>query len=97
MKKTIEQMENIHHAGNRHFIITVGKKKYLESYRKLIAIVNDGKITLNRYYWQYSKTTAAYRNRFLGMSTKEIERGIDTGTIKLRVMDSSILNKLNPM
>lgn len=95
MKKTIQQMENIHHGGNRHFIITVGKKVYFESYGKLIAVVNDGRITLNRHYWDYSQTTAAYRNRFLGMTTKEIERNIATGGIKLRTMDSSIINKLH--
>ena len=95
MKKSVKQMENIHHSGNRHFIITVGKKIYFESYGILIALVNDGRITLNRYYWNCSQTTAAYRNRFLGMTTKEIERSIADGTIKLRVMDSSILEKLH--
>lgn len=97
MKWTVEKMENIHHSGNRHFIITVGKKKYFQSFNTLIAIINDGKITLNRYYWDCSQTTAAYRNKFLCMSSKEIRQKIASGEIKLRSLDSRILCKLNPI
>lgn len=96
MKKTIEQMENIYHAGNRHFIITVGKKVYFQSYGSLIAVVSDGKVTLNRNFWNYSKTTAAYRNRFLNVTNKECHKKVQSGEYKLRVMDSSVLRKLNP-
>ena len=96
MAKKIEQMETIHHGGKDHYIITVGKKVYFQSYRTLIAIVNNGRITLNRHYWDFSKTTAAYRNRFLGMTTKEVENGIANHVIKLRVLDSSVLRDLNP-
>lgn len=96
MKATIEQMETIHHGGNCHFIITVGKKVYFQSYGSLIAIVNDGKVTLNRNVWNYSKTTAAYRNRFLGLTNKECHQKVESGEYKLRVMNSKILHKLNP-
>jgi len=95
-KVIVEQMANIHHSGNQHYIIKVGKKTYFQSYHTLIAIVNDGRITLNRNYWNYSKTTAAYRNRFLGLTTKETEKMIANGDIKLRTLDSRILCDLNP-
>ena len=96
MAKTIERMETIFYGGGEHFIITVGKKVYFQSYRTLIAIVNDGDVTLNRYYWDCSKTTAAYRNKFLGLTTKETEKRIASKEIRLRELDSSILQKLNP-
>lgn len=96
MKKNIEKMERIHLGGNDHYIITVGKKVYFQSYKTLIAIVNDGRITLNRHYWDFSKTTAAYRNRFLGLTTKQTKELIADGTIKLRALDSRILCDLNP-
>lgn len=96
MKTTIEQMETIHHSGKHHFIITVGNKKYFQSYGSLIAVVNDGKVTLNRYLWNYSKTTVAYLNRFLGITNKENMEKRASGEYKLRAMDSSILRKLNP-
>lgn len=95
MKKTIEVMERIYLGGGKHFIITVGKKKYFESFGTLIAVVNDGKVTLNRHYWNYSKTTAAYRNRFLGESTKDTEKKIASGEYRLRSLDSRILCDLH--
>ena len=96
MKKTIEQMENIHHGCKHHFTITVGNKKYFQSYGTLVAMVNNGKVTLNINYWDYSKTTAAYRNRFLGVKNNECHKKVESGEFKLRAMDSSILRKLNP-
>jgi len=96
-KVTIEQMENIHHAGKRHFIIRKGVTTYLQSYNALVAVVRNGKVTLDRYWWQYcTQTTAAYRNRFLGLSTKEIASRIASGEYRLRNLDSRILCELNP-
>lgn len=96
-KVTIEQMENIHHAGKRHFIIRKGVTTYLQSYNALVAVVRNSKVTLDRYWWQYStQTTAAYRNRFLGLSTKEIASRIASGEYRLRNLDSRILCELNP-
>lgn len=96
MKKIIEQMETIHHGGRHHFIITVENKRYFQSYGSLIAVVNNGKVTLNRYLWNYSKTTVAYLNRFLGITNKESLEKRSSGEYKFRKMDSSILRKLNP-
>lgn len=100
MKKqnvTIERMENIHHGGNRHFIIRKGKTVYFQSYNTLVAIVRNGKVTIDEYQWQYgSQTTAAYRNRFLGESTKETAQKIACGEYRLKHLDSRILCDLNP-
>lgn len=96
MKKTIEKMENIHHAGNRHFIITVGKKKYFQSYNTLVAVSNNGKVTLDRNSWNCSKTTAAYLNRFLGVTNKEKHQKVASGEYKVGFLDSRILCDLNP-
>lgn len=91
MKTKVEQMERIHLGGGQHFIITKGSKKYFTSYGTVIAIVEGDKVTLNKDYWNYSKTTAAYRNRFLGETTKETEKKIATGEYKLRKLGCSIL------
>lgn len=96
MKKNIEKMEGLMYGYNCHFIITVGKKRYFQSFGSLIAVENEGKVTLNRERWNYSKTTAAYRNRFLGVSNKECNKKVASGEYRLRKMDSNILRKLNP-
>lgn len=41
------------------------------------------RILLDRDKWNYSATTAKYRNQFLGMTTKEIKKAIEAGTIEL--------------
>lgn len=97
LKVTIEQMENIHHGGNRHFIIKKGKTTYLQSYNALVLVVRSGRVILDKYWWHYcTQTTAAYRNRFLGLSTKEISQKIASGEYRLRNLDSRILCDLNP-
>ena len=57
---------------------------FFQSYNSMIAMVSfDGKIYLDSYYWDYSKTTSKYRNRFLNMTTKEIKEAIKEGKITL--------------
>ena len=61
--------------GNRvlnQFIIKDKGKEYFQSYDSLIAIkdyTKEGKvrITLDDYYWNYSRTTSKYRNEFRRM------------------------------
>lgn len=65
------------------FAIVNGTAKYFQSYRSIIAKVENGRITLDSYFWDYSRTTAKYRNIFLGMSTDEIKKGIKSGSIAL--------------
>ena len=50
-----------------------------QSYRNNIVFKASGKIFLDSYYWNYSKTTGKYRNQFLGETTKETEHKIKSG------------------
>lgn len=60
---------------------TVNNKVYFQSYDTIIAVVApNGKVFLDKDYWDYSNTTGQYRNRFLKESKKETERKIENGT-----------------
>ena len=58
-----------------------------QSYDSIIAIKtiwNDRtQIELDEYFWDYSKTTGKYRNRFLGELKRETQQKIDSGEYKL--------------
>ena len=40
-------------------------------------------VTLDEYYWNYSRTTSKYRNIFLNETTEETKRKIKEGIYKL--------------
>ena len=50
-----------------------------QSYKSNIVFKASGKIFLDSYYWDYSKTTSKYRNQFLGETKKETEKKISSG------------------
>ncbi len=52
---------------------------YFQSYRSIIAKIENGKTYLDPIYWDYSKTTGKYRNIFLGEDKKETEKKIKAG------------------
>ena len=52
---------------------------YFQSYRSIIAKIEDGKTYLDSIYWDYSKTTGKYRNQFLGEDKKQTEKKIKEG------------------
>ena len=56
---------------------------YFQSYKSIIAKKQNGKIYLDSYYWDYSRTTSKYRNEFLSMTTPEIKKAIASGQIEL--------------
>jgi hypothetical protein len=59
---------------------------YFQSYDSLIVKkdYNDhGKIYLDRNTWDYSRTTAKYRNQWLGEDTKTIKAKIKSGEYTL--------------
>ena len=69
--------------GNKtpnQFIITDGDKTTFQSYGSIIAIKQIGHKTIIGRNWDYSTTTAKYRNIFLGETTKETQAKIDNGT-----------------
>ena len=82
-------VSNITNArGNKianQFIISTPKEVIFQSYNSIIAKKNKatGKITLDRYYWDYSATTGKYRNIFIGETKKETEQKIASGEYKL--------------
>ena len=72
--------------GNKvpnQFIIEHKGKEYFQSYNSLIAVKENGKITLDEYYWNYSRTTSKYRNEFLNELTDDTRKKIKDGTYKL--------------
>lgn len=57
-----------------------GNKEIFQSYESIIAVVVDGQVTLDKHFWDYSKTTIKYLKQFLGGTTKkEIIAKIDSG------------------
>ena len=71
-------------------IITDEKKETetFQSYDSIIAVkgwTKDGKrkVTLDNYYWNYSRTTSKYRNAFLGENTDRTRQKIKEGIYKL--------------
>lgn len=57
---------------------------YLQSYDSIVCMIDSvGRIFLNHKVYDYSKTTKKYRNMFLGLTTKELNRQIINGTIKM--------------
>jgi len=66
------------------FVINGDENMYFQSYKSMIAKIDKfGKVFLDSYYWNYSRTTSKYRNMFLNMTTKEIEKGIKANEIEL--------------
>jgi hypothetical protein len=72
--------------GNKvanQFIVYDGLKTYFQSYNSIIVKIerSEGKeITyLDPVYWNYSRTTSKHRSTFLGESTKETQRKIESG------------------
>jgi len=87
----VKKVENMTSSrGNKvpnQFIITTDSAEYFQSYQTMISVkqyVKEGvSIFLDADKWNYSNTTARYRNKFLGLNTKEIKAKIEAGEIKL--------------
>lgn len=62
-------------------------RRIFQSYDSIIVVVEDdgnmGKVTLDDTYWNYSKTTSKYRNRFLRENTEETRAKIESGEYTL--------------
>lgn len=72
--------------GNKvanQFEIRENGKRIFQSYNSVICVIENGVVTLDEYYWNFSKTTGKYRNIFLGETKKETERKIKEGIYKL--------------
>lgn len=79
-------------SGNpvaNQYEIETDKYYIFQSYNTIIAKKERGflgKVILDPYYWNYSRTTLKYLKQFLGIniSSKEIEQRIKNGTYKTR-------------
>lgn len=65
------------------FIIDTDEGRYFQSYQSVIAFVKGDKVVLDENKWNYSVTTAKYRNQFLRQTTKETQAKIDSGEYEL--------------
>ena len=74
------------------FVIQEGDIEYFQSYNSIIVKVDrsdyPAKVYLDETYWDYSRTTGKYRNKFLGIDKRETEQRIKDGRF--------ILADLNP-
>jgi len=78
----VEQMKSPA-SGNpvpNQYIIIDDVGETFQSYRSLIARKEyEGKIYLDESFWNYSRTTAKYRNEFLMENTEETRKKIKSG------------------
>lgn len=85
--KTIPKIQNMTSSnGNdipNQFIIIDGNRRIFQSYQSVIAVIERGVVILDADKWNYSNTTSKYRNHFLGETTKETQRKINSGEYKL--------------
>jgi len=65
------------------FIISNEGATYFQSYNSVIAKREGEQVILDERYWDYSRTTGKYRNRFLNETKKDTQRKIDSGEYKL--------------
>ena len=65
-------------ARDQHIIYYEGRV-YFQSYGAIIALKDMGRIFLDERYWKASRTTIRYRNKFIGLSSKEIEESVEEG------------------
>lgn len=63
--RNMESSSSFRNVPNQ-FIIDTPTQCIFQSYDKIIAIRKDGKVYLDKNYWDYSVTTGKYRNQFLG-------------------------------
>jgi hypothetical protein len=67
------------------FIIWTDKGKYFQSYRTIIAFIdNNNNVFLDKDSWDYSRTTGKYRNIFLGEKRNSTMYSIKIGEYELK-------------
>lgn len=76
----------INNKGNsvqNQFVIEDGDKKIFQSYNSTIVLIKNGKVFLDKNFWNYSKTTSKYRNLFLNEDTEATKNKIKKGVYRL--------------
>ena len=71
-------------VANQFIIVDDYGNKFFQSYQSIIAKRDsEGKIFLDDNYWNYSRTTAKYRNIFLEEFTERTREKIKNGQYSL--------------
>ena len=71
-------------VANQFIIEDDNGNEYFQSYDSIICKVDKkGKVILDRRFWDYSRTTAKYRNMFLNRDTAEIKQLINKNVYEL--------------
>ena len=89
-------MIKVKQLANNQFIIKGDKlgngcrDKWFQSYDSTIVYMDNftGGVILDKKYWNYSKTTSKYRNKFLNETTKETQAKIDSGEYVLKDLNA---------
>lgn len=71
----VTQLQN----KNQYVINADNGDLIFQSYESIICKKSQGKVYLDKIYWNYSKTTSKHRAIFLGESTKETLSKIKSG------------------
>jgi hypothetical protein len=72
-----------------HTVITNNGKRFFSSYNSVIVCIDEnGTMTMDKNKWNFSTTTAKYRNQFTGLTTKETEKQIKDCLIVLVDLNS---------
>ena len=97
MKVENMKSERTGKAVANQFVITDNEHNavWFQSYTSVIALVNNGILYLDKNKWDYSRTTAKYRNAFVATyfnskyaSAKGIKEGIKEGKIIMTGLNS---------
>ena len=71
--------------ANNQYQVNHQGAEWLVSYESNIVYTNkNGKVFLDPKYYDYSRTTAKYRNQYLGMTSKQVQENIDLGIFKFK-------------
>jgi hypothetical protein len=74
----------VYNLGRNHVEIQTDQGRYLQSYSSIVVFQNNwGDIFLDKKTWCYSRTTVTFRNKFLGMTSKEVNQKVEMGIFKL--------------
>lgn len=83
--KVSQLINNNGNAAANQFILSYPSKVVFQSYETIIAEQHhDGKIVIDTRAMGYSNTTSKHLYIFLGMDRKEIQQGLNNGSIKAK-------------
>ena len=77
----------IKNLAPNQLVIEDGEKEIFNSYGSNIAQKSGDQIILDCLLWDYSRTTAKYLSKFLGVNKKEIEKNIKEGIYQLDLLN----------